>query len=59
MRHSISSCISLAFEIINSKVILEKLFCSADLPETQAFGIHKLAEIFMIDKDKYFKFATF
>ena len=40
-------------------MIPEKLLCPADLVGAQAFGIYKLAEIVMIGKNKYFKFAAF
>ena len=58
MRQSISSCISLALAIIDLKVIPENLLYPVDLPRAQAFGIDKPAEIVMIGKDKYFKFAA-
>ena len=58
MQQSISSYISFTLPIINSKVILKKLLCLADLPGAQAFSIHEPVEIVIIGKDKYIKFAA-
>ena len=51
-RQSISSCISLALSIIDSEMVLGKFLSPADLPRTQAFSIHELAEIVVIGKLK-------
>lgn len=55
----ISSCIGFVLGIMDLKIILEKVFGPADLPQTQTLDIYKFAKIFIIGKDKNFKFAAF
>ena len=59
LQQSISSCISLALSIIDSEMVPEKFLSPADLPRTQAFGIHESAEIIMIGKHNKLISAAF
>ena len=52
LRQNISSYISLALSILDSELIQGKFFSPADLPQTQAFGIHEWTKIIMISKHK-------
>ena len=59
LRQSISSCIRLALLIIDSEIILRKFLSLADLSQTQAFNIYKLAGIIVISKHKNLISTTF
>lgn len=59
MWQNISSCISLILSVIDLKMILGEFLGLSDWSRTQILGIYKLLKIFVIIKDKIFKFATF
>lgn len=58
-RQGISCSISFSLALVNLKKIPKGFLCQADLPEAQAFDIHKLAEIFMISEHEDLIFAVF
>ena len=59
LRQSISSCISFALLVIDLEMVPGEFLCLADLPQTQAFGIHESTKIIVIGKHKNFIFAAF
>ena len=47
-RESICSSVGLVLSIINTKIILEKLFGSPDLSRAQTLYIHKMTKVIII-----------
>ncbi len=58
-RQSISRSISFSLTIIDSKLVLRELLSPADPTRAQAFCIHKLMEVIMVNKDEDLVFAAF
>ena len=59
VRESICSLVSLALTIIDPKMISGELLAPMDLFGAQAFCIHELTEVIMVDKHQNFIFAAF
>lgn len=59
MRQSIECSICLVLAIIDPKMVLRELLGSPNLLKAQALGIHKLAEIVILSKNKNLVFTIF
>ncbi len=58
-RQGISRSISLSLTIIDLEVVLRELLGLANLTGAQAFRIHELTEVIIVNKDEDLVFAVF
>ena len=56
---SIYSCIHLAQAIIDSEMVLRKLFGPTDLSEAQTFCIHETTEVIVVHKNENLMLVAF
>ena len=59
VRQGISRNINLFLTVIDSKIILKELLGSTHLSKAQAFCIHELTEVIIVNEDKNLVFAAF
>lgn len=56
-RQGVRHRICLSFTIIDTKMVLKKLLCPANLPEVPTFGIYELMNNVVVSEDKDLVFA--